>query len=287
MSRDDDRERSGRPERSALLLAGGRSTRFGESEKALAELGGAPLLCHTAAALAPVVDELVVNCREDQRDAFAAALAPLDERLPVRFAVDPVDDEGPVAGLLTGLRVARGQYVAVAGCDQPFLRTATVADLFAHATGEAGAGTPAGAAPLAEDRPQPLGAVYHRDRAREAAVHTMAAGSRALRDVLARVDPLAVPVAPGVVRDIDTQDELGAVSGEEMSKDAGNREIMEVIIENTAPTANRPASDTAVLPDGGEDPRSESRRGAERTDGGPSSDARRTTSDLRSDGGED
>jgi molybdopterin-guanine dinucleotide biosynthesis protein A len=242
-----ERDRSGRPERSALLLAGGRSTRFGEPDKALAELAGAPLVRHTAAALAPAVDELVVNCRKDQRDALAAALEGLDERLSVRFAVDPVDDEGPVAGLLTGLRVTRGQYVAVSGCDQPFLRSATVVDLFARATDEAGAG----AAPLVDGRREPLGAVYRVERAREAAVRTMAAGSRALRDVLARVDPDAVPVAPGTVRDIDTQAELSDVSGRERLNDADNRTTMGTNGENAVSATNRTESNTAVLPEGG------------------------------------
>jgi molybdopterin-guanine dinucleotide biosynthesis protein A len=257
MSPADDRKRSGRPERSGLLLAGGRSTRFGEPDKALAELDGAPLLCHTAAALAPVVDELVVNCREAQRDAFEAALAPLDERLPVRFAIDPVSDEGPVAGLLTGLRVTRGRHVAVAGCDQPFLRTATVADLFAHARGGAGSdtATPAGAAPLVEDGREPLGAVYHRQRAREAAINTMAAGSRALRDVLARVDPAAVPVAPGVVRDIDTRDDLDSVSAVETDTRADTSNTSMTDAENAVRESNSARTPTP-LPDGGESARS-------------------------------
>ncbi|WP_254832994.1 molybdenum cofactor guanylyltransferase [Haloglomus salinum] len=256
-SSPDERPCDGRPERSGLLLAGGRSTRFGEPDKALAELTGAPLVSHTAAALAPAVDELVVNCRAAQRDELASALEGLDDRLPVRFAVDPVPDEGPVAGLLTGLRVTRGRHVAVAGCDQPFLRTATVADLFDHATGETGSGAetaaaPTGAAPVADGRRQPLGAVYRQDRAQEAAIRTMAAGSQALRDVLARVDPVAVPVSPAVVRDIDTQHELDEVSGGQASSSADSSSMMGITHENAASTTNRPASHTERLPGRGE-----------------------------------
>lgn len=251
----DGRDRTGRPERSGLLLAGGRSTRFGEPDKALAELGGAPLICHTAAALVPVIDELVVNCREAQRDGLAAALEGLDTDL--RFAVDPVPDEGPVAGLLTGLRMTRGRHVAVAGCDQPFLRTATVADLFDRATGATGAGiesaaAPTGAAPLVEDRRQPLGAVYRQDRAREAAIRTIAAGSQALRDVVARVDPVAVPVAPGVARDIDTQDDISDVSGDEATDSRDNTRKMHITDRVSVSRSNRSPSDAAVRPDGGE-----------------------------------
>jgi molybdopterin-guanine dinucleotide biosynthesis protein A len=242
------RDTVGRPERTGLLLAGGRSTRFGEPDKALAELAGAPLLSHTAAALAPVVDELVINCRADQRDGLAAALDGLDD---VRFAVDPVPDEGPVAGLRTGLRVARGRHVAVAGCDQPFLRTPTVAALFDRAeagevgTGDDGAGRAgdgsertAGAAPLVDGRRQPLGAVYPTAAASRAAERTLGTGSGALRDVLARVDPVAVPVAPGVVRDIDTRAEFASVSGGLDTSGAETTDTMEMIDELAVRTTN-------------------------------------------------
>lgn len=251
------RDTTGRPERTGLVLAGGRSTRFGEADKALADLVGAPLISHTVAALAPVVDELVVNCRADQRDEFVAALDGFDSegRTPsgsgtqsgddVRFAVDPVPDEGPVAGLRTGLRVARGRYVAVVGCDQPFLRTPTVAVLFDRAEGGgddgAGGAAPertAGAAPLVDGRRQPLGVVYPTAAASRAAERTLAAGSGALRDVLARVDPVAVPVASGVVRDIDTRTELADVSGGLDTSSADTTDMIGIIDEIAVHTAN-------------------------------------------------
>lgn len=274
----------GRPTRTGLLLAGGRSTRFGESDKALADLTGAPLVCHVAAALAPAVDELVVNCRADQRDALDDALAGLDDRLPVRFAVDPVPDEGPVAGLLTGLRVARGRHVAVAGCDQPFLRTATVATLFDRATDEGandGSGSD-GAVALVDGRRQPLPAVYRATVAREAAERTLATGSQALRDVLTRVDPAPVPVAPGAVRDIDTRGDFPDEQAEQTDRNADSTVTMEITDELAVRTTNGAATDSSgdsasggepnavPVPDGGEEASSEPRGGATRTDGGDS-----------------
>ncbi len=278
----------GRPTRTGLLLAGGRSTRFGESDKALADLAGAPLVCHVAAALAPTIDELVVNCRADQRAALADALAGLDDRLPVRFAVDPVPDEGPVAGLLTGLRVARGRRVAVAGCDQPFLRTATVATLFDRATDEGASGGSGadpgsdGAVALVDGRRQPLPAVYRATVAREAAERTLATGSRALRDVLTRVDPVPVPVAPGAVRDIDTRGDFPDEQAEQTDRNADSTVTMEITDELAARRTNGAATDSdddsasdsepnaVPVPDGGEEASSEPRGGAGWTDGGDS-----------------
>ena len=249
-------DHTGRPTRTGLLLAGGRSTRFGDPDKALADLAGAPLVGHAAAALAPAVDELVLNCRVDQREPLADALDGLDDRLPVRFAVDPVPDEGPVAGLLTGLRVARGRHVVVAGCDQPFLRTATVATLFDRATGAASddPGTdpaPDGAAALVDGRRQPLPAVYRTTAARAAAERTLATGSRALRGVLARVDPAAVPVAPGTTRDIDTQDDLPGGVATQDSNDDDTTNTMETTDETAVRPTNRVANDPGSSPDAG------------------------------------
>ena len=78
--------------RTGIVLAGGRSERFPTVDKALAPLDGEPLVHHAAATLAPVVDDLVVNCRRDQREAFAEALAEFDPA----FAIDAVPDRGPL-----------------------------------------------------------------------------------------------------------------------------------------------------------------------------------------------
>ncbi|MFC4450875.1 molybdenum cofactor guanylyltransferase [Halorussus aquaticus] len=119
-----------------VVLAGGRSTRFGEGDKAVADLAGVPMIRRVADRLAPVVDVLVVNCRADQRGAIAAALDGYDR--PVRFAIDPDPDEGPMAGIRTGLREVEttdSRYAFVAACDMPFLDPDLVAYLFERARG--------------------------------------------------------------------------------------------------------------------------------------------------------
>lgn len=118
-----------------VVLAGGRSTRFGERDKAVADLAGVPMIRRVANRLAPVVDALVVNCRADQREAIAAALDGYEH--PVRFAIDPEPDEGPMAGIRTGLRevseATDSEYAFVAACDMPFLDPDLVAYLFERA----------------------------------------------------------------------------------------------------------------------------------------------------------
>lgn len=91
------------------ILAGGRSTRFG-SDKALALLGGRPLIEHAAATLAPYAEKVVVCGRDDPRWTC--------------LADQPAPDMGPLGGLAAALLHARDAGfggVLSTGCDMPSL----------------------------------------------------------------------------------------------------------------------------------------------------------------------
>lgn len=146
--------------RSAVVIAGGFSTRFGEADKALAELAGTPLIRRVADRIEGVVDELIVNCRADQQGAITGAMReyPLD----TEYALDERPDRGPVAGVYRGLSAAAGEYAFVVACDMPFVAPALSERLFERAEGTDGA------VPRLDRRRQPLQAVYRRDPMRRA-----------------------------------------------------------------------------------------------------------------------
>jgi molybdopterin-guanine dinucleotide biosynthesis protein A len=170
--------------RSGLVVAGGRSERFGDREKALAPVEGTPMLRRVVDRVAPLVEDLVVNCRADQRVGFDAVLAP-DHA--VRFALDPVADEGPLHGLRTGLAAARGEYTVVLACDLPRVSPALLRELVATAEGAAGA------VPVVDGVRQPLCAVYRTESARSACVTAIDGGSDSLQAVLDALDPATTP----------------------------------------------------------------------------------------------
>ncbi|WP_435179125.1 molybdenum cofactor guanylyltransferase [Halorussus sp. AFM4] len=174
--------------RSGVVVAGGRSTRFGDREKALAEFEGDPLLRRVADRVVRVVDELVVNCRADQVGPFRRALA--DAPCEPRFAVDEAPDRGPVAGLLTGLRAADAPVAVATACDMPTLDPGLLDSLFADARGETGA------VPTFDGRPQPLAAVYRVEpavAACAAALDPDADEACGFGGVLDRLDPVVLP----------------------------------------------------------------------------------------------
>ncbi|MXR22527.1 molybdenum cofactor guanylyltransferase [Halobacterium bonnevillei] len=188
--------------RSAVILAGGRSTRYGDGDKALADLGGTPMLRRVADRLDAVTDELVVNCRADQRDGHLDALDGYSN--PVRVALDPEPDEGPMAGIAAGLREARGEYGAVVACDMPFVDPAVVDRLFDRADGHDAA------VPEMDDGwYQTTQAVYRADAMAAACEAALERGDRKILAPLGDLDWVAVPEADvASVGDVTTFENL-------------------------------------------------------------------------------
>ncbi|WP_254763757.1 molybdenum cofactor guanylyltransferase [Natrinema marinum] len=175
MSPDPDRN-----ERTGLIVAGGHSTRFGEVDKAVADLGGTPMIRRVVDRLEPVVDAFVINCREEQVPAIREALAGGPD---ASFAVDPVPDRGPMAGIMTGLRATETPYAAVVACDMPFVDPALVAHLFERA-----AGREAAVAQLEDGWFQTTQAVYRAEPMIEACERAIARDERRVVDPLLELD---------------------------------------------------------------------------------------------------
>jgi molybdenum cofactor guanylyltransferase len=190
---------------SAIVLAGGRASRFG-SDKMAARLAGEPLLHHPLRAVAEVCDEVLVVAGQD---GLAHPL-PADLRVPARVVTDAEPFVGPLVALLAGAREAGGARLLVSGGDMPRLVPALLRRLLSWASDRDGAC-------LAEGgwlRPLPCG--LDRVAALDAASSLTEAGHRSLRDLIAalRVEVLAEaewrPLDPqaGSLVDIDRPSDL-------------------------------------------------------------------------------
>jgi molybdopterin-guanine dinucleotide biosynthesis protein A len=135
---------------SGVIVAGGQSIRMGEIEKTVMDIAGTPLIRRVADRLLGATDELVVNCRAEQRDTIADTLDGLDPA----FAIDDVPGRGPVAGIRTGLEAAETEYAAVVAGDMPLLDTALIRYLLERADGHDAA------VPRPGEWFEPLHAVY-------------------------------------------------------------------------------------------------------------------------------
>ena len=101
---------------SAIVLAGGLSSRFGQ-DKGLLQLAKKPLVRHVLNAVTGVVDEkIVVVSRREHVEKYRKAIDG-----PVSILVDRGDIHGPLAGAFTGFEKAHGEYSLLLPCDTPFI----------------------------------------------------------------------------------------------------------------------------------------------------------------------
>jgi molybdopterin-guanine dinucleotide biosynthesis protein A len=101
---------------SAIILAGGLSSRFGQ-EKSLLCLAGKPLVRHVIDAVGDTVNEkIVVVSSKEQARKHEKILNP-----GVSILVDEADLHGSLVGAIAGFKHARGEYSVLLPCDTPLV----------------------------------------------------------------------------------------------------------------------------------------------------------------------
>ena len=198
---------SGPPlELSGIVLAGGRSRRFG-SDKLVARVGDDRLLDLAIAALADVVTEIVV------------VVAPGDDRplaptsTPLRVVQDVERHGGPLVGLLGGLTAIAQPLAVVVGGDMPALQPDVLRLLARRLQVDAGAD-----AVVLHSRGAlvPLPAAVRTGAATDIARRLVGDGERRLRSLFERLPTRALdetewrPLDPeaDTVRDVDRPEDL-------------------------------------------------------------------------------
>ncbi|HET6829244.1 MAG TPA: molybdenum cofactor guanylyltransferase MobA [Ramlibacter sp.] len=94
-----------------IILAGGRGSRMGGSDKGLQNFRGMPMAMQTLLRLSPQVGELMINANRNLSayESFGAPVWP--DSMP--------DYAGPLAGFLTGLERCETPYLLTVPCDTP------------------------------------------------------------------------------------------------------------------------------------------------------------------------
>ncbi len=190
----------------AIVLAGGRSARFGR-DKLAEPLDGRPLLDHAIDVVATVASDVVLVLEPGAPSRPSHA----------RFVTvhDPVAYGGPLIGLLAGLEAAREPIAIVVGGDMPGLRPSVLAliidRLAASAVADAVVLDDAG-------RIRPLPLAIRVGSATAAATAALDRGARSLHalldgvrvDVVTESDWRVLDPEGATLKDIDRPVDLGA-----------------------------------------------------------------------------
>lgn len=148
---------------SGIILAGGASRRMGRN-KALLELEGQKLVARVAAALRVLTDDILIVSNDPE---------------PYRFLHLPIISDiqsgyGPLMGLYSGLKAARGELSLLVAVDMPFLSSDFLNFLISLAPGYDVV------IPQAHDRLHPLCAVYRKRTCLPAIEEAISRGQRRL-----------------------------------------------------------------------------------------------------------
>ncbi|MDP1774931.1 MAG: molybdenum cofactor guanylyltransferase MobA [Methylobacter sp.] len=98
-----------------VILAGGRARRMNNQDKGLVKFKGRPMISYALAALAPVVDCVLINANRniDQYRQFGWPV--------ISDQTDSFD--GPLAGVLSAMIHADADVLLVMPCDSPLIKT--------------------------------------------------------------------------------------------------------------------------------------------------------------------
>lgn len=170
---------------SAIIVAGGRSSRLGQDKRRLRLWGesGPTLLAHTVAVARSLADEVLVVLND-------AADWP---RLPARLLPDRWPDAGPLGGIATGLAAARHEWSLVLAADLPLLDAGLLRELLAQPR-RAMALIPRHPGPTRNGSgDEPLHALYHRS-CLPLLERRLLQGRRQVVAALAELDPQVFPI---------------------------------------------------------------------------------------------
>ncbi len=161
-------------QRSAVILAGGFSRRFG-SDKGSVLLAGKPLIYHVLERVSNIVDEIVVVVSsKDQKEKLEIIL---EEK--AILVIDKTKSQSPLVGAMTGFETAKGEVSLLLPCDTPLVSTPIVQFLLDMCTGRSAAipRWPSGYI-------EPLQAAYHTKSALTAAKTALEQGNMNMRSMI-------------------------------------------------------------------------------------------------------
>ena len=105
------------PNTTAIILAGGQSSRMGQ-DKGLMELSGRPMIQHIIETVSQLTSQIIIIANNSEYQQFG---------LPVYE--DLTKEKGPLAGIVTGLSKSKTDLNWIISCDTPYVSVDLLSEL--------------------------------------------------------------------------------------------------------------------------------------------------------------
>lgn len=153
----------------AIIMAGGKSSRMGE-DKAVLQIDGRPMIDYICGKLRPHFKQFLISVSDGDRYSF----------LGIEVIPDKVPDRGPLMGIVSALEASAHDLNVVVACDMPDVDVDFIKRLLRESEGFDGV------VPVTENaRREPLCAVY-RKSILETMNEALSSGERKIYEVLKR-----------------------------------------------------------------------------------------------------
>jgi len=156
----------------AIILAGGNSSRMGGTDKSMLSIKGVPMIQYISRQLEDMFSEVIIGSSETEKYAF----------LGLKAVPDAQPGMGPLAGISSCLSASSHDLNFVTACDIPEINGELIARLF-----EASQGADIVTPVSADGRYEPLYALYRRSVAR-IAEELLGEGKKKVSDLFDRVN---------------------------------------------------------------------------------------------------
>ena len=173
--------------RSCIILCGGWARRMGE-DKGLMYFQDKPMIIHVLDTVKKVAGEIILVLRNNnQLNEYKNVLENYKENLIIY--TDLIKDQGPLAGIYTGLTYINSNYSLVIPCDSPFIRGSFMIKMY-NSTND---GFDAVVPQWPDGRLEPLHALYNRRNIKIIKEH-LNEGNKDVKSLLRKLDVKYVKV---------------------------------------------------------------------------------------------
>lgn len=168
LRRDCDCGKGPKTSATAIIMAGGGSTRMG-ANKSLLPVNGRPMIERLCEQLRGHFDQILISANEPEKLAF----------LGLDVVPDRIPGQGPLMGIASALEASSSELNFIVACDIPRVDISFVEEMFAEAENT---GADVVIPTTGKDRVEPLFAVYRRSIIK-AANEVLASGRRKITDI--------------------------------------------------------------------------------------------------------